>query len=156
MTNDPRTVPAALDCLARRLPGHDALITEDRSFTGATLREEVHRAAAGLIALGVQAGDRVAIWSPNTWHWVVACLAIHHVGAAMVPVNTRYTAAEAADIVARTRTPVLFGMGPFLGQRPRRRPGPRRPARAAARRSDSDRSPGDWCRNLGRVHRRRR
>ena len=115
MTNDPRTVPAALDCLARRLPGHDALITEDRSFTGATLREEVHRAAAGLIALGVQAGDRVAIWSPNTWHWVVACLAIHHVGAAMVPVNTRYTAAEAADIVARTRTPVLFGMGPFLG-----------------------------------------
>ncbi|QNI08797.1 fatty acid--CoA ligase family protein [Mycobacterium kubicae] len=115
MTSDPRTVPAALDRLARQFPDHDALITEDRSFTSTQLRDEVHRAAAALIALGVQAGDRVAIWSPNTWHWVVACLAIHHAGAAMVPLNTRYTAAEAADILARTEAPVLFAMGRFLG-----------------------------------------
>ncbi|WP_163705835.1 FadD3 family acyl-CoA ligase, partial [Mycobacterium timonense] len=115
MTTDPRTVPAALDRFARQLPDHDALVTEERSFTAAALRDEVHRAAAALIALGVQAGDRVAIWSPNTWHWVVACLAIHHAGAAMVPLNTRYTAAEAADILARVEAPVLFGMGEFLG-----------------------------------------
>lgn len=115
MTTDPRTVPAALDRFARQLPDHDALVTEERSFTAAALREEVHRAAAALIALGVQAGDRVAIWSPNTWHWVVACLAIHHAGAAMVPLNTRYTAAEAGDILARVEAPVLFGMGEFLG-----------------------------------------
>lgn len=115
MTTDPRTVPAALDRFARQLPDHDALVTEERSFTAAALRDEVHRAAAALIALGVQAGDRVAIWSPNTWHWVVACLAIHHAGAAMVPLNTRYTAAEAGDILARVEAPVLFGMGEFLG-----------------------------------------
>src|SRR5947209_7249220 len=115
MSSDPRTVPAALDRLARRLPDHDALITEDRSFTAAALRDEVYRAAAALITLGVRPADRVAIWSPNTWHWVVACLAIHHAGAAMVPLNTRYTAGEAADILARTHAPVLFGMGRFLG-----------------------------------------
>jgi HIP---CoA ligase len=115
MTNDPRTVPAALDRFARQLPDHDALITDDRSFTAAALRDEVHRAAAALNTLGVQAGDRVAIWSPNTWHWVVACLAIHHTGAAMVPLNTRYTASEASDILARTGAPVLFAMGQFLG-----------------------------------------
>lgn len=115
MTTDPRTVPAALDRFARQLPDHDALITEDRSFTAAALRDEVHRAAAALIALGVRPRDRVAIWSPNTWHWVVACLAIHHAGAAMVPLNTRYTAAEASDILARVEAPVLFGMGEFLG-----------------------------------------
>jgi acyl-CoA synthetase (AMP-forming)/AMP-acid ligase II len=115
MTNDPRTVPAALDRFAGQLPDHDALITDDRSFTAAALRDEVHRAAAALITLGVQSGDRVAIWSPNTWHWVVACLAIHHAGAAMVPLNTRYTAAEAGDILARTGAPVLFAMGQFLG-----------------------------------------
>ncbi|OBB92354.1 3-((3aS,4S,7aS)-7a-methyl-1,5-dioxo-octahydro-1H-inden-4-yl)propanoate--CoA ligase FadD3 [Mycobacterium sp. 852002-30065_SCH5024008] len=115
MGSDPRTVPAALDRLAQQLPNHDALITDERSFTAAALRDEVHRAAAALISLGVQAGDRVAIWSPNTWHWVVACLAIHHAGAAMVPLNTRYTAEEAADILARTAAPVLFGMGRFLG-----------------------------------------
>src|SRR5271169_5829762 len=115
MTSDPRTVPAALDRFARLLPDQDALITEDRTFTATALRDEVLRAAAALIALGVQAGDRVAIWSPNTWHWVVACLAIHHAGAAMVPLNTRYTASEASDILARTGAPVLFGMGRFLG-----------------------------------------
>jgi HIP---CoA ligase len=113
--DDPRTVPAALDRLALQLPDHDALITDERSFTSAALRDEVHRAAAALIALGVRAGDRVAIWSPNTWHWVVACLAIHHAGAAMVPLNTRYTAEEAGDILARTNAPVLFAMGQFLG-----------------------------------------
>ncbi|MGA9358814.1 MAG: 3-((3aS,4S,7aS)-7a-methyl-1,5-dioxo-octahydro-1H-inden-4-yl)propanoate--CoA ligase FadD3 [Mycobacterium sp.] len=115
MTNDPRTVPAALDRFASQLPAQDALITDDRSFTAAALRNAVHRAAAALITLGVQPGDRVAIWSPNTWHWVVACLAIHHAGAAMVPLNTRYTAAEASDILARTEAPVLFAMGRFLG-----------------------------------------
>ena len=115
MTNDPRTVPAALDRFAHQLPDHAALITDERSFTAAELRDEVHRATAALTALGVQPHDRVAIWSPNTWHWVVACLAIHHAGAAMVPLNTRYTASEAADILARTKAPVLFGMGHFLG-----------------------------------------
>jgi HIP---CoA ligase len=115
MTSDPRTVPAALDRFALQFPDHDALITEDRTFTATGLRDAVHRAAAALIALGVQRGDRVAIWSPNTWHWAIACLAIHHAGAAMVPLNTRYTATEASDILARTDAPVLFGMGRFLG-----------------------------------------
>jgi acyl-CoA synthetase (AMP-forming)/AMP-acid ligase II len=115
LISDVRTIPAALDRFARQLPDHDALITEDRSLTAATLRDEVHQAAAALISLGVRAGDRVAIWSPNTWHWVVACLAIHHAGAAMVPLNTRYTAGEAGDILARTGAPVLFAMGQFLG-----------------------------------------
>ncbi|ORA14020.1 3-((3aS,4S,7aS)-7a-methyl-1,5-dioxo-octahydro-1H-inden-4-yl)propanoate--CoA ligase FadD3 [Mycobacterium asiaticum] len=115
MTTDPRTVPAALDRLAQLHPDHDALITDDRTFTATALRDEVHRAAAALIALGVEPKDRVAIWSPNTWHWVVACLAIHHAGATMVPLNTRYTASEAADILARTAAPVLFAAGRFLG-----------------------------------------
>ena len=68
-----------------------------------------------MIDLGVHAGDRVAIWSPNTWHWVVACLATHYAGAVVVPLNTRYTAGEASDILARTNAPLLIGMGRFLG-----------------------------------------
>jgi HIP---CoA ligase len=115
MTTDPRTVPAVLERMARQLPNHDALVSPDRRFTFAQLREEVRRAAAAMIALGVARGDRVAIWSPNTWHWVVACLAVHHAGAVMVPLNTRYTAGEAADILARTGVPLLMAMGRFLG-----------------------------------------
>ena len=115
MSSDPQTIPAVLDRIAHELPDHDALITADRRLTFAALREEVRRAAAAMISLGVGAGDRVAIWSPNTWHWVVACLATHYAGAAVVPVNTRYTAAEAADILARTGAALLVGMGEFLG-----------------------------------------
>ena len=115
MTSRPRTTPGVLDRMAVEFADHDALITDDRSFTFADLRDEVRRAAAAIIGLGVQPGDKVAIWSPNTWHWVIACLAIQYAGAVMVPLNTRYTASEAADILARTEAPVLFGMGRFLG-----------------------------------------
>jgi acyl-CoA synthetase (AMP-forming)/AMP-acid ligase II len=115
MTSAPRTTPAVLDRMALDFADHDALVTDGRSFTFAELRDEVRRAAAAIIGLGVQPGDKVAIWSPNTWHWAIACLAIQYAGAVMVPLNTRYTASEAADILARTEAPVLFGMGRFLG-----------------------------------------
>ncbi|HUO40785.1 MAG TPA: AMP-binding protein, partial [Mycobacterium sp.] len=115
MTSDPRTVPAVLDRIARQLPNHDALIDGDQRFTYAQLRTAVHRAAAAMLAVGVAPEDRVAIWSPNTWHWVVACLAVSHTGAVVVPLNTRYTPDEATDILARTGAPLLIAMGTFLG-----------------------------------------
>lgn len=113
--SDPRTTPAVLDRMALDLGDHPALVTEERTFTFAQLREEVRRTAAAMIGLGVRAGDRVAIWSPNTWHWVVAALATHYAGAVVVPLNTRYTADEAADILVRTKAPLLIAMGRFLG-----------------------------------------
>jgi acyl-CoA synthetase (AMP-forming)/AMP-acid ligase II len=115
MTSGRRTIPQVLDDVADRYSERDALITVDRRLTFAQLRAEVRQAAAAMIDLGVQAGDRVAIWSPNTWHWVVACLATHYSGAVVVPLNTRYTASEATDILARTEAPLLIGMGEFLG-----------------------------------------
>jgi acyl-CoA synthetase (AMP-forming)/AMP-acid ligase II len=115
MTSVSQTTPAVLDRIARELPEHEAVVTADRTLTFAELRDEVRRAAAAMIELGVSAGDRVALWSPNTWHWVVACLATHYAGAVVVPLNTRYTASEAADILARTQAPLLIAMGEFLG-----------------------------------------
>lgn len=109
------TTPAVLDRMARDFADHDALVTADRSFTFAQLRDEVRRTAAAIAGLGIDRGDRVAIWCPNTWHWVVACLSIHYAGAVLVPLNTRYTATEAADILLRTEAPLLIGMGRFLG-----------------------------------------
>ncbi|MEB3030440.1 3-((3aS,4S,7aS)-7a-methyl-1,5-dioxo-octahydro-1H-inden-4-yl)propanoate--CoA ligase FadD3 [[Mycobacterium] nativiensis] len=114
MSADPRTTPAALDHIARTLPDHDALLTDDVRLTYSQLRDEVRRAAAALIALGVEPGDRVALWSPNTWHWVVTCLGAQYAGGVLVPLNTRYTASEATDILARSKSKVLVGMGRFL------------------------------------------
>lgn len=110
-----RTIPQVLDQIADRFSDHEALVTEDRQLTYAQLRDEVRRAAAAMIDLGIGAGDRVAIWSPNTWHWVVACLATTYAGGVLVPLNTRYTASEAVDILARTGAPLLIAAGEFLG-----------------------------------------
>lgn len=110
-----RTVPAVLDRIAARFSDHDAVVSPDRRLTYAQLRDEVRRAAAAMITLGVQPGDRIAIWSPNTWHWVVASLATHYAGGVVVPLNTRYTASEASDILARTGAPLLITSGKFLG-----------------------------------------
>lgn len=115
MESQPRTIPGVLDRVSGEFSDHEALVTEDRILTYAELRAEVRQAAAAMIDLGVNAGDRVAIWSPNTWHWVVACLATHYAGAIVVPLNTRYTPSEATDILARTDAPLLIGMGEFLG-----------------------------------------
>ncbi|MBP1817655.1 3-((3aS,4S,7aS)-7a-methyl-1,5-dioxo-octahydro-1H-inden-4-yl)propanoate--CoA ligase FadD3 [Mycobacterium sp. OAE908] len=115
MGSDRRTIPQVLDRIADQFSEHDALVTPDRRLTYAELRDEVRRAAAAMVDLGVSAGDRVAIWSPNTWHWVVACLATTYAGGVLVPLNTRYTASEATDILARTEAPLLFASGEFLG-----------------------------------------
>ncbi len=124
MTRHPWTIPQVLDRIADRFSEHDALVAaggaggpagEGRRLTFAELRDEVRRAAAAMIDLGVGAGDRVAIWSPNTWHWVVACLAATYAGGVLVPLNTRYAASEARDILARTGAPLLFASGEFLG-----------------------------------------
>jgi acyl-CoA synthetase (AMP-forming)/AMP-acid ligase II len=110
-----RTIPGVLDRIGDELSDRPAVVTDDRELTYAELKAEVRQAAAAMIDLGVNAGDRVAIWSPNTWHWVVACLATHYAGGVVVPLNTRYTASEATDILARTHAPLLIGMGKFLG-----------------------------------------
>jgi acyl-CoA synthetase (AMP-forming)/AMP-acid ligase II len=68
-----------------------------------------------LIAAGVEPGDRVAIWAPNCWEWVVALLGLQSAGAVLVPLNTRYKGAEAADILARSRARLLFTVEGFLG-----------------------------------------
>jgi len=113
--NSPQTTPLVLDRMARDHVDHLALIDDGHSFTFGQLRAEVRSTAAAIVGLGVEPGDRVAIWSPNTWHWVVSCLAVHYAGAVVVPVNTGYTAGEATDILARVDAPLLIAMGAVPG-----------------------------------------
>ena len=85
-------------------------------LTYGELDAQRRRAAAALIAAGVQRGDRVAIWCPNNVEWIVAGLAIHSVGAALVPLNTRMRGSEAAYILAKSGAKLLFSVGRFLKQ----------------------------------------
>ncbi|MFM9012072.1 MAG: AMP-binding protein, partial [Gemmatimonadota bacterium] len=73
------------------------------------------RASASLVALGVEPGDRVAIWAPNLWEWIPVALGLQSVGAVLVPLNTRYKGREAAYILGRSRARVLVTVAGFLG-----------------------------------------
>ncbi len=79
------------------------------------LDERVTAVAAALIAEGVAPADRVAIWAPNTYHWVLAALGAFSAGATLVPVSTRFTGPEALDVISRSSARALFVAGDFLG-----------------------------------------
>ena len=79
------------------------------------LDERVTAVAAALIAEGVAPADRVAIWAPNTYHWVLAALGGLSAGATLVPVSTRFTGPEALDVISRSGARALFVAGDFLG-----------------------------------------
>jgi len=110
------TVPAAVASAAREFGDAPALVEPGGPrLSYRELHERVRTVARALIAEGVTPGDAVAIWSPNTYHWVLAALGALHAGATLVPVNTRFTGPEALDLISRSRARALFVTGPFLG-----------------------------------------
>ncbi|NLE80856.1 MAG: AMP-binding protein [Rhodococcus sp.] len=115
MNDYPRTTPSALTRAAERFGELTAVSDGDAQLTFAQLHERVRRFAAALVTRGVEAGSRVAVWAPNTHHWVVAALGVHHAGGVVVPINTRYTGTEAAEIAQRVNAEALVVAGNFLG-----------------------------------------
>jgi acyl-CoA synthetase (AMP-forming)/AMP-acid ligase II len=105
-----------LTARAPELGQRAAIVDVDRTITYEELLAEARRAAAAFLARGVERGDRVAIWAPNQWRWVVAALGAHLAGATLVPVNTRYKGAEASYLLDRTQPKVLLVVGRFLGE----------------------------------------
>ena len=63
---------------------------EGRRWTFADLRDEVDRTARGFVRLGVQPGEKVALWMPNRPQWLYAFFALAKIGAIVVPINTRF------------------------------------------------------------------
>ena len=113
---EPATIPAAVAHAAREFADKPALAEPGGPrITYGELHERVVTVARALIAGGVAAGDRVAIWSPNTHHWVLGALGALHAGATLVPVSTRFTGHEALDVICRNGARALIVAGPFLG-----------------------------------------
>ena len=112
----PATLPDALRCAAQRYGDRPAVVDGELTLTFGQLLEQVREAARAYAALGVRPGDRVLVWAPNTWHWVVAGLAVSYAGATLVPVNSRYTAHEVADVARRTRATLVVVADGFLGR----------------------------------------
>ncbi|GAA1456322.1 AMP-binding protein [Williamsia maris] len=90
------TIGRSLAQTAARVPDNDALIdcASGRQWTYRELRAVVLAVAAGLLRRGVRPGDRVGLWSPNRWEWVVTQYATAEIGAILVNLNPSYRQRE--------------------------------------------------------------
>jgi acyl-CoA synthetase (AMP-forming)/AMP-acid ligase II len=112
----PTTIPAAQAAAARDHGDAPALAEPGGPrLSWRELHEQATEVSRALIAAGIRPGDRVAVWSPNTHHWVLAALGALGAGGTLVPVSTRFTGHEALDVISRSGARVLFVAGRFLG-----------------------------------------
>ena len=111
----PQTLPQVIRQAAARFPQRSAIVDGSQTISYADLAQRSEDVARALLAQGVQAGDRVAVWAPNQAEWILAACGTHMAGAVLVPINTRMKGPEAADILERSRARVLFCIGDFLG-----------------------------------------
>ena len=90
------TLGSLLDRIAAAHPERPALVVRAQNvrMNYREFRAEVERVAAGLLALGLQRGDRVGIWSPNRAEWVVLQFAAPKAGLILVNINPAYRAHE--------------------------------------------------------------
>jgi HIP---CoA ligase len=112
----PPTIPAAVRRAAARWPDEDAVVDGDRRLTWAELAAGMGRVASALVAGGVEPEQRVALWAPNSLDWIVASLGVYAAGAVLAPINTRFTAGEAAHVLRLVRARMLITVTDFLGR----------------------------------------
>lgn len=115
MENYEKTLGDQIDKTAARYPDHEAIIFNEQRISYGELRERVNKLAKGLLALGVQKGDKVALWLSNCPEFIYAKFAIAKIGAVMVPLNTRYKSHEIEYILGHSDSTTLIMMDNFLG-----------------------------------------
>ncbi len=93
----------------------DAIIEGQTKVTYRQLDERVAHCAKAFVAAGVQPGDRIGLWAPNSTEWIVIALGIQSVGAALFPINTRYKPSEAAYPLQKSKAKFLFAADGFMG-----------------------------------------
>ncbi len=112
----PKTLPMMIRQSAARFADRAAIVDGSVTISYPQLLAHSETVARALIALGIEAGDRVAVWAPNVHEWMLAACGVHAAGAVLVPINTRMKGLEAADVLARSGTKLMFCIGDFLGQ----------------------------------------
>jgi fatty-acyl-CoA synthase len=98
------TIGAVFDRIVDAYSDKPALIVlhQDIRWTWGDMRAEVDRLAAGLVALGIEPGDRVGIWGPNSYEWVLTQFATARIGAVLVNVNPAYRLFELEYALRKT------------------------------------------------------
>jgi len=110
------TIGANLDSTAARYPDRDALIVPHQQIrqTWAEFSASVDEVARGLLALGIEAGDRVGMWSPNFAEWTYIQYATAKIGAIQVNINPAYRTSELKYALERSGCRLLVTRTEYL------------------------------------------
>ena len=104
------TIGENLRKTVEKFPNHDALICAHQEYK-ATYQEfydQVTQVSKALIALGAKSGDRVGIWSPNCYQWVLLQYATARTGVIMVNINPAYRTSELIFVLNQSEISYLF------------------------------------------------
>lgn len=109
------TVGTLLTRLAQSIPDNEALVYADRNLrlTFAELEAEARLIARGLMACGVERGERVAVWATNVPEWVVLQFALAKIGAILVTVNTSLRAHEMDYLLRQSEAATVIAVSGF-------------------------------------------
>ena len=110
-----KSIPGLVVGAAARFGDAEAIVEGSLRLGFAGLAEAAEASTRAAMAAGLEPGDRAAIWAPNIHEWIVAALGVHGAGGVLVPLNTRFKGAEAADIIGRSHARMLFCVNGFLG-----------------------------------------
>ncbi|MFW6315403.1 MAG: AMP-binding protein, partial [Desulfohalobiaceae bacterium] len=104
------TLGQMLDRAIANYPNNEAVVYVDRDFRVSyqKLGELVDQLARGLLALGVQKGEKVAIWATNVPHWVALQFATAKIGAILLTVNIHYKKSELSYLLQQSEAENIF------------------------------------------------
>ncbi|MBX7074411.1 MAG: AMP-binding protein [Pirellulales bacterium] len=107
---DGLTIGQALRKTSQRFPDREALVFAASGYrrTYRELEAEVSRCAKGLVALGIERGQHVAIWATNVPQWPLLQLATARIGAVLVTINPAYRAFELEYVLRQSDAVALF------------------------------------------------
>ena len=109
-----KTIGQVVEEVTKRHPNNEALIHTEAGIrlNYSLFSWEVERVAKGLIGMGIQKGERVALWAPNIPEWIVAQIAISRIGAVYVPVDPGAGPEELSYILGQSDSKaVIVAMG---------------------------------------------
>ncbi|WP_082949425.1 FadD3 family acyl-CoA ligase [Mycolicibacterium celeriflavum] len=109
------TIPEMVLSAADRFGDAEAVVDGPLRLSFTELVQRIRCAAGAFTELGIDKGDRVAIWAPNSANWIVAAFGLLSAGGVLVPVNTRFKPDEAADIICRSGAKAVLVQKDFLG-----------------------------------------
>jgi len=102
-----RTMGGVIRYAAKRWPDRTAICWKDKEITFKELDELSEAFAKGIVARGIQKGDRVGLWMHNHPEWIVAWFGISKAGAVIVPLDYWYKPGEAEYILHHSGTRAL-------------------------------------------------